>query len=115
MVSLGHTYVLFLKIRFRGNIIRSRENGIIIRANGIRSRENGLIIRANGIRSRENGLIIRENGIRSRENGTIIHNELLTLTLLKNRCIQMHFLAFNTSFKVLKDLLMWIKYTKNYR
>ena len=46
MVSLGHTYVLFLKIRFRANGIRSRENGLIFRANGIRSRENGLIIRA---------------------------------------------------------------------
>ena len=69
VVSLGHTYVLFLKIRFCANGLRSRENGLIIRANGIRSRENGLIIRANEIRSRENGLIIRANGIRSRENG----------------------------------------------
>ena len=73
VVSLGHTYVLFLKIRFRGNGLRSRENGLIIRANGIRSRENGLINRANGIRSRENGLINRANEIRSRENELIIH------------------------------------------
>ena len=68
VVSLGHTYVLFLKIRFRANGLRSRENGLIIRANGIRSRENGLINRANEIRSRENGLITRANEIRSREN-----------------------------------------------
>ena len=67
VVSLGHTYVLFLKIRFRANGLRSRENGLIIRANGIRSRENGLIIRANEIRSRENGLITRANEIRSCE------------------------------------------------
>ena len=63
VVSLGHTYVLFLKIRLRANGIRSRENGLIIHANGIRSRENGLIISANEIRSRENGLIIRANEI----------------------------------------------------
>ena len=55
MVSLGHTYVLFLKIRFRANGLRSRENRLIIRANRIRSRENGFINRANEIRSRENG------------------------------------------------------------
>ena len=73
VVSLGHTYVLFLKIRFRANGLRSRENGLIIRANGIRSRENGLVIRANEIRSRENGLIIRANEIRYRENELIIH------------------------------------------
>ena len=73
VVSLGHTYVLILKIRFRANGLRSRENGLIIRANGIRSRENGLINRANEIRSRENGLITRANEIRSRENELIIH------------------------------------------
>ena len=73
VVSLGHTYVLFLKIRFRANGLRSRENGLIIRANGIRSRENGLISRANETRSRENGLITRANEIRSRENELIIH------------------------------------------
>ena len=67
MVSLGHTYVLFLKIRFHANGIRTRENGLIIRGNGIRSRENGLIISANEIRSRENGLILRANEIRSRK------------------------------------------------
>ena len=39
VVSLGHTYVLFLKIRFRANGIRSRENGLIIRANGITLQE----------------------------------------------------------------------------
>ena len=69
VVSLGHTYVLFLKIRFRANGLRSRENGLIIRANEIRPHENELIIRANEIGSRENGLIIRANEIRSRENG----------------------------------------------
>ena len=68
VVSLGHTCVLFLKIRFRANGIRSRENGLIIRANVIRSRENGLINRTNEIRSCENGLIIRANEIRYREN-----------------------------------------------
>ena len=66
VVSLGHTYVLFLKMRFRANGLRSREYGLIISANGIRSRENGLINRANEIRSRENRLIIRANEIRSR-------------------------------------------------
>ena len=56
MVSLGQYICLILKIRFRANGIRSRENGLIIRANVIRFRENGLIFRANEIRSRENGI-----------------------------------------------------------
>ena len=60
--GIFRTYIcLILKIRFRANGIRSRENGLTIRANEIRSRENGLIFHANGIRSRENGLTIRAN------------------------------------------------------
>ena len=62
VVSLGHTYVLYSKIRFRTNGIRSRENGLIIRANGIRCRENEIIICANGKINRPNGSIVEKQG-----------------------------------------------------
>ena len=41
VVALGHTYVLYLKIRFQAIGITIRANGIINRVNGIRSLGNG--------------------------------------------------------------------------